>query len=170
MVIHFQEILRDYLLNNYKSAEVLLHEYAVKIDNKKEKIYFPPNLSAKDKEYILVQYISNSNCNINYLRIINNFKGSSDLIISDRIRLMAKKIIEESSKKYFSQNSGITFGADVKFLSCQKEEFIHEQEGGILKCSYSKEWIKSNPDYNTLLNNFIYLFRICRFTNAYRFN
>lgn len=158
MVIHFQKILREYLLNNYKSAEVLLHEYAIKIDNKKEKIHFPPNLSAKDKEYILVQYMSNPNYNINYLRIINNFKGSSDLIISDRIRLMAKRIIEESSKKYFSQNSGITFGADVKFLSCQKEEFIHEQEGGILKCSYSKEWIKNNPDYNTLLNNFIYLF------------
>lgn len=61
-------------------------------------------------------------------------------------------------QKFFDGKSGIKYGAEVSFAENQEEPIIEQDNNGIIKCSYSMKWIKDNLDYNTLLNNFIYLF------------
>lgn len=159
LVLKFDEILRKYLLINKNSAELLLYEYEIKHIKNHVKNFFPKSLTKDDREKILVDYINSDLANLNYLRIIVNLQSTSELSISNKTKLLAKRKIEKQEKDLFDKNSGIRMSTTVKFeknltdtvkfkLNCENMEF-----------TYSIDWIEENiDDFSTLLNNFIYLF------------
>ena len=158
LVNYYGNIIRISLLNNSKYAELLLDKYEIEHLNQRNTIYFPEVFTLEDKETLILNYIKAPFANLNYLGIINNIQSSNELKISDRTRLESKKRTNEENQKFFDGNSGMKYGVEVSFAENQEEPIIEQEDKGIIKCSYSMKWIKDNLDYNTLLNNFIYLF------------
>ena len=158
LVYYYDEDIKNILLKTDNSAEFLLDNYEMDHIGHIKKKYFPKSLTLKDKEDIFINYVRSENCNLNYLKIIENFQTTSELNIGDKTKLLAKRKIEELQKTFFNTNSGITMETTVRF-SCNIEKSCDLTiNGSNLDFIYNLNWIKENHDYNTLLNNFIYLF------------
>jgi len=156
---HFGEIIRDYMLNDHTTAELLLDKYEMKHIHEREPIYLPKELSTSDKETIINNYIDSENPNLNYLRLISNIQSSKDkLEISPKTLLKSKKKAEEQESKFFQENSGILIETSVAFSKSQDKEIVIKVNGQSANITYGAKWIMDNTDYPTLLNNFIYLF------------
>ena len=158
LVYYYDEDIKNILLKTDNSVEFLLDNYEIDHIGHIKKKYFPKSLTLKDKEDIFINYVRSENCNLNYLKIIANFQTTSELNIGDKTKLLAKRKIEELQKTFFNTNSGITMETTVRF-SCNIEKSCDLTiNGSNLDFIYNLNWIKENHDYNTLLNNFIYLF------------
>jgi len=163
LVQYYGNVIRDYLLKEPQSAELLIDQYEVFRIRSDRKIYFPTELTLTDKEDIIIQYINGDHPNINYLRIIKNVQSKSEFKISDRTKLKAKHRVDEETNAFFGDiekgtSAGIERQITVSFSNTQKEEAIHSMKGNDFEAFYSTQWIRDNLDNNTLLNNFIYLF------------
>lgn len=154
----FGSEIREYLIIERQCAEILLDQYAAFNENDNNKYYFPVELTQKDKENILINYINWEQSNLNYLKLIYESQSTNELLISDKVKLEAKRRYNEEIDKLFQESSGIEYGAKVSFCKNQEEEKRYEFIDREIQISYSSEWIKENSDYPTLLNNFIYLF------------
>jgi hypothetical protein len=155
IVNQYNQAIKNQLLLDESAAELLLDKYEMK----KGEIHLPQELSAEDKETIILNYIAGSNPNLNYLRLIVNIQSTAEFTISDRTRLKAKKRAENEENKIFvSKDSGIHTEIIVTFSKNQEEVVKHENNGRRWIFSYDLKWIQNNNDYNTLMNNFIYLF------------
>lgn len=158
LVYYYDEDIKNILLKTDNSAEFLLDNYEIDHIGHIKKKYFPKSLTLKDKEDIFINYVRSENCNLNYLKIIENFQTTSELNIGDKTKLLAKRKIEELQKTFFHTNSGITMETTVRY-SCNIEKSCDlKTNGNNWNFVYNLRWIKENHDYNTLLNNFIYLF------------
>lgn len=153
------DVIREYMLNDSKTAELLLEKYEMKHIYERDNIYFPKELSSSDKETIINNYIDSENPNLNYLRLIANIQSNKDkLEVSPRTLLKAKKKSEEQESKLFPKDSGIPIEVIVSFSKSQEIEIEDKSNGLSTNITYGTKWIEENIDYPTLLNNFIYLF------------
>ena len=157
IVNKYGKVIREELLSNYSYATLILDKYEV-YHNKKNNIYLPKELSLKDKEQIILNYINSSNPNLNYLRIIKDINSTNELNISDKTRLYAKRKLEEETKKIFESQTGFNMETIVGFSGIQEKIIDADISVNHIKLIYSRKWIEENKDYSTLLNNFIYLF------------
>jgi hypothetical protein len=156
---HFGGIIKEYMLNDYSSAKLLLDKYEMKHISETEPLYFPKELSNEDKETIICNYIDSKEPNLNYLRLIANIQSSKDkLEISPRTLLKSKRKAEDQERQLFHENPGMLMETTVGFSKSQDEEVVIKIEGQAITATYSTKWIEDNMDYATLLNNFIYLF------------
>ena len=158
IVNNFGQIIKEKILDDVKSAEILLNKYEVDKPNAGGELFLPKELTIEDKEKIICNYINSSEVNSNYLQLIIDLQSSPDFSISTRTRLNAKNRKNEEMQKLFESNTGITTEITVSMNQNQEEEKMLENDGMNLRLSYSSQWIKENNDYSTLLNNFIYLF------------
>lgn len=159
IIDYFGKIIREKMLTDTLSAQMLLDKYEIKHHREKDSIYFPEELSNSDKETIINNYIDSEDPNLNYLRLIANIQSSKDkLEISPKTILRSKRKAEEQEKVFFEGNSGIPMVTSVGFSGTQDEEVIMSHKEHSLSITYSSKWIENNSDYATLLNNFIYLF------------
>ncbi|CEN81263.1 hypothetical protein [Paraclostridium sordellii] len=156
LVDYYGQVIRDELVSEDFYAELILDKYEVNHNN--YQIFFPNELNIEDKEQIIINYINSQNPNPNYLRVIITINSTDKLRISDRTRLNAKRRFEEEQNKLFEKNTGTTIETAVAFSEKQEEVVKTEINGINLSVSYSLKWIKENSDYNTLMNNYIYLF------------
>lgn len=156
---YFGRIIREKLLSDTSSAQIMLDKYEIKHTRAREPIYFPRELINSDKETIISKYIDSENPNLNYLRLVANIQSNKDkLEISSKIVLKAKRKAEEQEREFFDENSGIPMETSVGFSGTQDEEVIVNYEEYSISVTYGTKWIENNSDYATLLNNFIYLF------------
>lgn len=158
IVNYFGKEIREYMLNEYECATLLLNQYATIRENKNKLYYFPSELIASDRENILVNYINNEYANPNYLKLIYESQSTKELPISDKTKLLAKRRYQKEIDKLFENSLGISYGTQAIFSKNQTEEKFIEYKNRELIASYSSVWISDNLDYPTLLNNFIYLF------------
>lgn len=175
VVAHFGKAIRDYMLLDSSTAELLLEKFEMEHIFPKDPLYFPKGLSSTDKEAIINNYIESEDPNINYLGLIGNIQSSKDKIeISPKTLLKAKKKTKEKEKQLFTEISGMNLEISVSFSESQDEPVIFKKESQALKAKYSTKWIENNSDKATLLNNFIYLFDFLdlqmRFTLVNKFN
>lgn len=158
MTYHHGKTIRRRFYEDVEYAEIILDYYEAKHTGNNRILYFPKELTIADKEKIIKKYIDSENPNLNYLRLINNIKNRDELTISDKIRLASIKRTKIENDKLFSNSSGIEYGAEVRFAKSQDDVIEFTREKHIFKYSYDIRWIYENTDFNTLLNNFIYLF------------
>lgn len=152
--------IRGYLIQDIKTTKLILDKYEMKYTGKTNTIYLPTELTNDDIENIISKYIDSPQPHINFLEVIQYFKNSKELTISDRIKLKAKKRIMEEKDKLFKEGTGIQMGTGVSFSETQEEYRVFEANDQEWRFTYSCKWIQENIDYNTLLNNFIYLFEL----------
>lgn len=158
LVNYYDKEIKQSLVETTKSAEIILNTYEVEHVNYNKK-YFPKSLSLEDKENIFINYIKSDNSNLNYLRIIVNLQSTSELNISDKTKLLAKRKVEEEEKNFFDKNAGIEMATTVKFSKKIKKAYEFKIDNQNWDFTYNLNWIEENKDdYSTLLNNFIYLF------------
>ncbi len=175
IVEYFGKTIRQHMLNDYSSAELLLDEFEMKHISDKDPLNFPKELNSTDKEIIINNYIESENPNLNYLRLIANMQSNKDKIeISPKTLLKAKKKAENQEGQLFTEDSKMNIKITVVFSESQDEEVIVKRESQSITAKYNTKWIKNNTDYATLLNNFIYLFEFVdwqmRFTLVNKFN
>lgn len=159
VVFVYDEIIREKLLKNRDSAELLLDEFEVDHSGNYIPRTFPKSLTNEDKNIILVNYINSEFANLNYLRLIVNLQATNELNVYDKTKLLAKRKAEEQEKKLFENNPGIEMSTLVLFKENLKETVEYNIKDQNWEFSYDINWIKENKnDNSTLLNNFIYLF------------
>lgn len=171
---YFGHLIRDYMMNQSSSAELLLDKYEIKHLGEPKPIYFPKVLSNQDKEKIIINYIDSPEPNLNYMRLITNIQSNKDkLEVSPRTLLKAKRKVEDLEKQFFPKNSGFQIETTVSFSKLQEEAVVIKSEDHSISATYSSKWIRENSDNPTLLNNFIYLFDFvdmqmrCTFVNKF---
>ena len=114
----FKGTIREVLLNDNKSAELLLEEYTKKRDRHESKLFFPSNLTIADKEQIINNYLDCSEPNLNYVRLILQVKNSiTGIILSPQTRLKAEKLASKFNDDFWENNPGAAFhwSTDIYF-------------------------------------------------------
>lgn len=159
LVMKYDMELREYMLIYQEgSTKLLLDKYLLKGLNESEKSNLPLSLTIEDKEQIINDYLELEKPNLNYTRLISNMQNTKEFTLNARVKLKAKRVSERLESDLFKDNSGD--GTEVVV------EFKKNVEGDVKQYfSFSKvgtevdeEWLKSNLDNPTLLNNFIYIF------------
>jgi len=159
IVERFGPVIKDYMLDNAETAELLLDQYEMKHINEQKQLHFPRELSNADKEKIINNYIDSDNPNLNYLRLISNIQSRKDVLeISPKTLLQSRKKEQELENRFFQNNPGMKIETRIAFSKSQQEEIAIEINDQCTSLSYGTKWIEDNQDYPTLLNNFIYLF------------
>lgn len=159
LVTVYDKIINEALLNTPNSAVLLLDEYEIAHLGSHNQMFFPKSLTNDDKEKMIINYINCEDANLNYLRIIANLQSTSELNISDKTKLLAKRKVAQQEKQFFDKNSGIKMSTLVQFKKDLKKTVEFNFEGQNWEFTYDINWIEENiKDFSTLLNNFIYLF------------
>lgn len=153
LVNSFDEVVKKRIKEDPIYAETILVKYL-----NEEDLYLPPALAKVDIDQLLIDYIQSRDANINQLRKIFYYPSNNDLIISDKIKLIAQRRIKEEEEKIFSGGSGLTTGVGISYPVDQTEVVKVDMNGMETNVSISRRWIEENLDFNTLWNNFIYVF------------
>ena len=134
-------------------------EYYFKKKDKTEKYYLPKGVTFEDKKKLISEYIDGTDVSANILDLIVNGQSnnSKEFNADDRLRLKAKKRLEEFWEEKSKGAIKIDSSINISFVPEDVEDYLKFENGNI-SATYSSTWIKDNQDYPTLLNNFIYLF------------
>lgn len=157
LVEAYGEAIKEFLISYDHSARLLLDKY-IYIKERDINIFFPKELILEDKEQIIINYINSENPHINFLEIISKSRSTNDLRITDKTRLKAKKRMEEELSKLSDNSFTYYLDYSVLWTSDLKEEFKYVHSEDKWELYYNRKWLEDSKDYNTLLNNFIYLF------------
>lgn len=150
--------MKDFLLNFDKSAELILTQYIEKHDREIKDLYFPKNLSLEDKEEIILRYLNSNDPNLNYVRLILNIKKQPNIDISDKTRLIAKRLERKLNNEIINQDTAIKFGTNIVFDENQEEPLLITKDGNSTFYSYSTNFIKKTNHPLVYLNHFTDLF------------
>lgn len=150
-VQNYDSLLRDYLISDCNSAEVIL---LTEQKNTKQKIFLPTTLTNDDFNLIFDHYISSDSPHLKELEKIIETK----LTIKAATKLKAYKRYHEEIDKLFSAKSGLPIQVEVDFIKNLKDIKVCKNSGLSISVKYNLDWVLDNTDFGTLLNNFIYLF------------
>ncbi|QMT16236.1 hypothetical protein H1Q58_09620 [Planococcus maritimus] len=149
----FDEVVRSVLISDPSNAEIVLSKYL-----KENELFLPPSLTESDILILIQEYIVSPQVNTNVLRKIITFPPNKGMKIPDKIKLYAKRKVNEEEERVFANETGIESRIMISYLEDQEEEVSFRTEGRSISIKVSKKWIEENTDYPTLWNNFIYLF------------
>lgn len=146
LVENFKGTIREVLLNDNKSAELLLEEYTKKKDWHECKLFFPSNLTIVDKEQIINNYLDCNEPNLNYVRLISQVKNNNTgIVLSPPTRLKAEKLASKMNDDYWKNGQGATFhwSTNVFFTDNTEQPFATEIDDNCnLKYTYSIKYIE----------------------------
>lgn len=159
LVMKYDVELREYMLINPEgSTNLLLDKYLLKHRSEREESYLPQSLTTEDKEKIINTYIDLDKPNLNYTRLLSNVQNTKEFALDTRVKLKAKRVSERLERELFKDGSGRGTEIIVEFKEnvegTVKQHFTLSKVG----TEVDKEWLESNLDNPTLLNNFIYIF------------
>ncbi|NFG40193.1 hypothetical protein FC789_03110 [Clostridium botulinum] len=158
IVTKYDVELRKYMLIYPEGSTNLLVSKFVKHISEQEKSYLPQSLTIKDKEHIISAYLDSDSPNLNYTRLLSNIQNTKDFALDTRVKLKAKKVSERLENELFREDSGRGTDIVVKFKEnvdgTVKQYFTLSKVG----TEVDIEWLESNMDTPTLLNNFIHIF------------
>lgn len=175
IISKYDETIKEYMLTNIKESVQVLIEKHFSL-SKRAQVYLPNSLTLENIEKIFDDYVSSEDSNPNMLELIAYLPQQKECPISDLTRTHAKEKRDLYVENFFNQRKGAVFTTDILV---QITNDISETIGSDIKydntklsMSISKDWIKNNTDYPTLLNNFIYLLGIvdsqARICNIYK--
>ena len=158
IVLHHGQVLTTRLESNVHTAERLMSHYLEAHESDQVTCYFPSEFTQEKRDQILWRYVESDDANPNYLALLWQAQSTAEFPVSDRLRLKAKKQHEAATEKLFAKSTGMPYGAEIGFASRPDYTTDESYTDRIYHAIYSREWLKDNLDYPTLLNNFIYLF------------
>lgn len=154
-VEYFDEEITRLLEEPYMGVRFVVSHYLEEHDNY-QKVYVPKSFTVEKRVKLIENYLREDNVNSNMLQLIIYARNNKELPITPKM----KKLAEQRHTDFWENNKTThihTHSFCVSFGSYEKEKNNRvENEQWILE--YGIDWIKSNTDYPTILNNFIYLF------------
>lgn len=147
--------IRNFLIDYDKTTELLLSQFVAKNDREHKDLYFPKSLNVKDREDIILRYLDNEDANLNYIRHILNIRNSTQLSISDKTRLRAKKLAEKLNKEILDSCGSKEFGVQVEFSKDQDEPFVASKEGDRDIYTYGTKYLLKEDHPLAYLSHFI---------------
>ena len=159
IVEKFDKVIRDFLMDYENSAEIFLLSLEENDDfRKKETKFFPKKLSQIDKEFIVNAYLDSNEPNLNYVRLIEKSRDTSDFKLSARTRLKAKRRSEELNQRILDKGNTWNTGISVTFDKDQVEPLIIKNDNKFFEASYSEKFIDKFTYDESLFQMFKYLF------------
>lgn len=159
LVDKYDKTIRNFLIGYSDSAQILLSSLEEKDTlGRREKNHFPKSLTLNDKETIINSYLDTDEPNLNYVRLIENSRDTSEFKLSDKTRLKAKKKSKELNDKVLENGHTWNVGVGVSLSKDQKEPFKFKSEGTTFEASYSESFIDMLPTDLDLFLVFKYLF------------
>lgn len=158
LVIQFSDVILQHFLSTPQHAELLIEQFLIQSDRCHYTYYFPADLTQDQKTDLLTQYVDSENPNPRFLQVLINPPISTDLCIPDKLRLNAKRKYKRFCDENFFKGDHLESEITVETSSQIPEAVQTLFTPNKLVFTYNPEWIKENPDYPTLLNNFIYIF------------
>lgn len=175
IVSKYDELIKEYMVDNVQeSIQVLIKKhFPLSTDGQ---IYLPNSLTTYEIEKIFDAFVSLETIDPNMLENIVNLPQKKECPISDMTRTRAKEKRDLYIEKFFNQRKDAIFTNSFIFqISSDLPESVGANisyDDSKLIMSISKDWIKNNTDYPTLLNNFIYLLGVvdnqARICNIYK--
>ncbi len=132
IVEKFDKQIRGFLIVYEKTAEILLSKLEEKHRLKETpKFIFPKSLTLIDKENIINAYLENEEANLNYVRLIENCKDSTELKLSAKTRLKAKKKSKELNNQIIENGATWSIRVQVSFSKDQLEpvKYVNNEKG-----------------------------------------
>jgi hypothetical protein len=159
LVDKYDKTIRKFLIGYSDSAQILLSSLEEKDTfGRREKNHFPKSLTLNDKEAIINSYLDTEDPNLNYVRLIENSRDTSEFKLSAKTRLKAKKKSKELNDKVLENGHTWNVGVGVSLSKDQKEPFKFKREGTTFEASYSESFIDMLPTDLDLFLVFKYLF------------
>jgi len=160
IVAKYNLVLKDFLIANPKSAEILLKAYEVNDQFNKAKVLLPKSLTVLDKEAIISDYLDSDSVNIGYVKAIRNMRNRAEFKISDRTRLKAKRRYSNEIERFqeSSASHSHTYGVSVSFEDSVTHIKNASLNNNVVDYSYSLDHITDNPHPYELFSNFRDLF------------
>lgn len=138
IVNHFSTALRNFLTGHPKSAELLASSYEQSVIFEREQLFFPESLTLVDRENIVLMYLESDDVNLNYVRLLENSKDSSNLKLSNKTKLKIKKKSKELNNRILEEGFTCEYGVKVALSSKQIEPIACEYNNNTIDISYSK--------------------------------
>ena len=156
LVYRYGPQLAEALRTSDETARILTSVYL----EKSESHYFiPKEFSPKEFESVFLKHMESEQVNPNVLELIYKGQSTKECPISDKLRLKAKRALEQfwSHRKETIATTG--YGISVSFAKQEKPKEAKE-DGSTWNLTYDIDWLENNLDYPTVLNNFLYLFEM----------
>ena len=171
IVYKYDSTITRIMMKNEQTCEILLDEYLT-VKSEIRKYYFPNSLN---KDELINKYLDSDKYNFNYVQLIIKSTSTQDLILSDKLRLKAKRKYEKEVDLLFSRGIHFTYGVKLSYSNEQEIPVDIKIENGNLCFTYSTTYLKENLDYPVLLiYNFIHIFMFVdnqiRFTHVHKIN
>jgi len=155
LVDYYATPIKEYLLKNNDTAEIIISNFEEKSFTDKQKLFFPKSLSSNEIELVVLNYLDTPNANLNYVRLIVK---SRDLKLSDKTKLKAKKISKKLNDEILDKGTGTNRGIQVTISKDQKEPVKVDFKDNVLNYSYSLHWLNITNSPNGIFQNFVSLF------------
>jgi hypothetical protein len=160
IIKYFGDVFRDCMMQSTKVAECLINKYLIYNQESANRIHLPKELTSQDMLKIVNSYINSEDVNPNYLNVLMDAQPTKSFPIDDKTKLKAKKAYERELH-YLLKDGNLTrwpMEYKVSFTKNPKGLSTQTISPSSIHIEYSREWLIENPEFPTLLNNFIYLF------------
>lgn len=139
--------IKEILLKDSKSAELLLEEYTKKKDRYDRRLFFPSNLTIADKEQIINNYLDCDEPNLNYVRLVSQVKNNNTgIVLSPQTRLKAEKLASKINDDFWKNNPGAAFhwSTDIYFTDEAEQalDVSFDDTCNNIKYTYSVKYIE----------------------------
>lgn len=158
LVISFGQAIAEHLTNNHCTAEELISHFLAAHERTDNQMYFPAEFTQEMRDKVLFDFVDQEDGNINSLRLLEQAQSTKEFPVSDRLKLKARRTCDALQEKLFADSAGMSYGVQVSFKSIPDGSVESSYKDNVLCTAYSREWVKENQDFPTLLNNFIHLF------------
>lgn len=158
LVENYGTVIKHFVLENPSNIELLFDKYVVDSKTNKKQLYLPKSLKKNELNALISNYIDSPEANTNYLQLIINNHNTKDFSVTDEHRWKAKKRKENIEEALFKNSSGLF--TEYKFVLQKDAPKLVEQklDSTGLEIVYNKTYLEQELDYETILNNFIWLF------------
>lgn len=160
MIKEFDDVVCGFLLESTElSAELIIGEFAME-GASGAGVHLPKSASRELIDRLMHDYLSSPGANLNYVRVLANWPNAARdrYNPSPEVQVSAKRRAEELNRSIFGQGAGFGYSVGVEFSPGRKACKGIVIDGDDYTMVFGTEWLFGNLDYETILNNFIYVF------------
>lgn len=156
LVYRYGAQLANALRTSDETVRILTSVYLEKTESH---YFIPKEFSSKEFEAVFLKYMESERVHPNVLELIYKGQSTKECPISNKLRLKAKHALEQfwDNRKETITTTG--YEISVSFAK-QKKLKEAKTDGSTRHLTYDIDWLESNLDYPTVLNNFLYLFEM----------
>ena len=156
LVEHYETVVKHFLLGSPSNAKLLFDKYVVDSRSNKKQLYLP--ITKDEVNELISNYIDSPLANTNYLQFIINNHNTKEFSVTDEHRWKAKRRKVSIEEEQFKNSVGISFVYKFILKKDAPELVEHKLEGTEVEIIYDQTYLEQELDFETILNNFIWLF------------